>query len=301
MDSSKNLSIIALIGLTTIVVVQLLKDNFGMIENYGENFANNAMSVPSSNENENFTYRPARGPSQHEVQIKPLPNNLNHIEKHGNTPFGQGGDFFSQPLITDTAAANGYNMTPEAYRVYMATISAATPNMQNFNAISNSVESTNEIPGPSNFMSNQVEVNEQELTGRAADLSLCAQNMSTMTSGTGNGAISATLLPNGGSKEMAVEGFSDCNVQNVLANQTFLSARAGGVIGTDTVAGSLRNANQSIRSDPPNPMQYVGPWMLSTIYPDLLRRPLEGCGPSFGVYGNGPLGGQVPVETKELI
>ena len=80
----------------------------------------------------------------------------------------------------------------------------------------------------------------------------------------------------------------------------FVSVRIA-VIGTDTVAGSLRNANQSIRSDPPNPMQYVGPWMLSTIYPDLLRRPLEGCGPSFGVYGNGPLGGQVPVETKELI
>ena len=97
----------------------------------------------------------------------------------------------------------------------------------------------------------------------------------------------SSLLPNSGLlASNGVEGFSDCDVQNVLANQTFLSA-SGGIIGTDTSAGSLRNANQGLRSDPPNPLQYVGPWNLSTIYPDLLRRPLEGCGPSFGMYGSG--------------
>lgn len=296
MDSAKNISLIALIGLTTVLAVQLLKDNFAMIENYGENFAETADSVPSNNQT-SFTYKPSSNQSQ---QVKQTINNINpnlDMAKHGNKPFGEGGDFFTQPLISDTASTNGYNMTPEAYKVYMATISAGTPTEQNFNAISNSVSGTNELPGPGNWLDNTVSVNSQELTGRAADLSLCAQNMSSMASGS-PGGIASSLLPGGGIKSQNVEGFSDCNVQNVLANQTFLSARSGGVIGTDTVAGSLRNGNQSIRSDPPNPLQYVGPWNLSTIYPDLLRRPLEGCGPSFGLYGNGPLGSQVPVKMN---
>lgn len=220
-----------------------------------------------------------------------------------NTPFGQGGNFFTQPLISDTATANGYNMTPDAYKVYMSTITAATPTNTNFYNISSSVPGTNEIPGPGNFMDNVATIDSKsnELTGRAADLSLCAQNMSTMASGTGQSGISASLLPNGGSVSKPVEGFSDCNVQNVLANQTFLSSSAGGVIGTDTIAGSLRNGNQSLRSEPPNPMQYVGPWNLSTIYPDLLRRPLEGAGPSFGLYGNGPNGTGTPVKMNSGI
>ena len=93
---------------------------------------------------------------------------------------------------------------------------------------------------------------------------------------------------------MTQEGFGDSPTVNVLANQTFLSRQAGGQIGTNTTSGSLRNANLSIRSEPPNPMKYVGPWNLSSVYPDLLRRPLEGTGPSFGLYGNGPQGSGVP-------
>jgi hypothetical protein len=205
----------------------------------------------------------------------------------GPTPFGAGGNNFTQPFISHDANANGYNMTPDGYKIYMAQINAATPTATNFNAISNSVEGTNEIPGPGNWLSNVVSLDSNELTGRAADLSLCSQNMSTMASGVGQSNIASSLLPNSGLlASNGVEGFSDCDVQNVLANQTFLSA-SGGIIGTDTSAGSLRNANQGLRSDPPNPLQYVGPWNLSTIYPDLLRRPLEGCGPSFGMYGSG--------------
>ena len=303
MDSSNTLSIIAIIGLTTIVAVQLLKDNFGMVEGYGESFADNAMDVPSP-DNENFTFRPAG--SRNSVVKEPINNlspDLNNVTNHGNRPFGQGGDFFMQPLISDNASANGFNLTPDAYKVYMATINAATPTQANFDAISNSSAGGQppELPGPGNyFQNNHVEVNDQALTGRAADLSLCAQNMSTLASGTGNTNIGSTLLPGpvrgGGRENMSAQGFSDCNVTNVLASQTFLSTRAGGMIGTDTSSASLRNANQSIRSDPPNPMQYVGPWLNSTIYPDLLRRPLEGCGPSFGMYGNGPKGAQVPVQ-----
>ena len=58
-----------------------------------------------------------------------------------------------------------------------------------------------------------------------------------------------------------------------LEDQNFLSA--GFHVGVNTVGQSLRNANMQIRSEPPNPQKKVGPWMQSTIEPDLSRRALE--------------------------
>ena len=55
---------------------------------------------------------------------------------------------------------------------------------------------------------------------------------------------------------------------------------AGFHVGVNTIGQSLRNANQQLRSEPPNPQVQVSPWMISSIGPDLLRRPLEdgeGC------------------------
>lgn len=46
-------------------------------------------------------------------------------------------------------------------------------------------------------------------------------------------------------------------------------------VGVNTVGQSLRNANQQLRSEPPNPQVNVSPWMNTTIGPDLPRRPLE--------------------------
>ena len=51
--------------------------------------------------------------------------------------------------------------------------------------------------------------------------------------------------------------------------------QAGYHIGLDTVGQTLRNANLQLRSDPIIPKQDVGPWMQSTIEPDLGRIPLE--------------------------
>jgi len=51
-------------------------------------------------------------------------------------------------------------------------------------------------------------------------------------------------------------------------------------VGVNTVGQSLRNANRQLRSEPPNPQVQVSPWQMSSIGPDLLRRPLEdgeGC------------------------
>jgi hypothetical protein len=51
--------------------------------------------------------------------------------------------------------------------------------------------------------------------------------------------------------------------------------KAGYHIGIDTVGQTLRNANLQIRSEPPNPQLYVGPWNNTTISPDFMRPPLE--------------------------
>jgi hypothetical protein len=56
--------------------------------------------------------------------------------------------------------------------------------------------------------------------------------------------------------------------------------QAGYHIGLDTIGQTLRNANLQLRSDPIITKQNVGPWMQSTIEPDLGRVPLEvgvGC------------------------
>ena len=62
--------------------------------------------------------------------------------------------------------------------------------------------------------------------------------------------------------------------QGDISGKNFLNA--GALIGVNTVGQSLRNANQQLRSEPPNPQTQVSIWMQSTIEPDLQRRPLEG-------------------------
>jgi hypothetical protein len=55
---------------------------------------------------------------------------------------------------------------------------------------------------------------------------------------------------------------------------------AGFHVGVNTIGQSLRNANRQLRSEPPNPQVQVSPWQMSSIGPDLMRRPLEsgeGC------------------------
>lgn len=65
--------------------------------------------------------------------------------------------------------------------------------------------------------------------------------------------------------------------QGDLKDKNFLNA--GFHVGINTVGTSLRNANRSIRSEPPNPQVKVSPWNQTTIEADLNRRPLEigGC------------------------
>jgi hypothetical protein len=87
-----------------------------------------------------------------------------------------------------------------------------------------------------------------------------------MNKGTG---LASSLLP----REVAsAEDFGQFVPEDILAGQNFLEPRKQ--IGfPETVGGALRNANQQIRKDPPNPKDpFV--WNNSTIVPDLMQRGL---------------------------
>lgn len=69
-------------------------------------------------------------------------------------------------------------------------------------------------------------------------------------------------------------GTGDIHDQNYLT--------AGYHIGVNTVGQSLRNANLQLRSEIPNPQNAVGPWMISTIEPDIRQNTMEiGSSPSY--------------------
>jgi len=58
-----------------------------------------------------------------------------------------------------------------------------------------------------------------------------------------------------------------------VGDQNYLSA--GYHVGVNTVGQSLRNANLQLRSEIPNPQNAVGPWLISTIEPDIRQNTLE--------------------------
>jgi len=283
MSTFSGLSAILTVSLVALLTVQMLKDKFEMVENYGDQDDNGNSMNNDMDYMQPYTIKDVTAQNVREV-AESLPvhaRNLNDVPKHGNTPF-MTGDFFRPPFVSQNADAHGWNGFPEAYSIYLQQNMVSTPTQQQLDLIGSS---TSSLPGPNTWTQDsfaQANVN----TGRAANLSLCLQNMN--TNAVGNSAVASSLLPqNSALFNGQLEGFSDCHVTNTtLANQVFLTP--GGQAGINTIAGSNKNQNQSIRSEPPNPVFAVGPWNLSTIYPDLTRRPLEGCGPSFGQYGNGP-------------
>ncbi len=99
-----------------------------------------------------------------------------------------------------------------------------------------------------------------DLEGTNIDLSeSCAQN--------GGVGLASSLLP----REVASqEDFGEFAPDDILKGQNFLDPRQQ--IGfPETLGGTLRNANQQIRADPPNPKQAFV-WNNSTIVPDLMQR-----------------------------
>jgi len=85
-----------------------------------------------------------------------------------------------------------------------------------------------------------------------------------MSSGVG---LSSALLP----REMASqEDYGQFAPDDILKGQNFLDPRSQ-VGWPETIGGSLRNANQQLRADPPNPKQSFI-WNNSTIVPDIMQR-----------------------------
>ena len=90
------------------------------------------------------------------------------------------------------------------------------------------------------------------------------KNSCATKSGTG---LSSSLLP----REMATQDdFGQFAPDDILSGQNFLDPRSQ--IGwPETIGGTLRNANQSERAEPPNPKNSYT-WNNSTIVPDLMQR-----------------------------
>jgi hypothetical protein len=107
----------------------------------------------------------------------------------------------------------------------------------------------------------------------AAPVNGKAANVNVKTAGCSMGAgvgLASSLLP----REVASEeDFGQFAPDDILRGQNFLDPRQQ-VGYPETIGGTLRNANQQIRTEPPNPKTaYV--WSNSTIVPDLMRRPLN--------------------------
>jgi hypothetical protein len=109
-------------------------------------------------------------------------------------------------------------------------------------------------------------ITEREYSSIGPSVGPAAGPSAGMSQGTG---LASSLLP----REIASEeDFGQFAPEDVLAGQNFLDPRQQ--IGfPETVGGALRNANQQIRKDPPNPKEpFV--WNNSTIVPDLMQRGL---------------------------
>ena len=105
-----------------------------------------------------------------------------------------------------------------------------------------------------------------EMAPAAGPAAAPAQNGCGMDKGVG---LASSLLP----REVAsAEDFGEFAPEDILKGQNFLEPRQQ-VGFPETVGGNLRNANQQIRADPPNPKDpFV--WNNSTIVPDTMQRGL---------------------------
>ena len=101
----------------------------------------------------------------------------------------------------------------------------------------------------------------------AADLSNAKINLDVACAMNNGVGLASSLLP----REVASqEDFGQFAPDDILSAQNFLDPRQQ--IGfPETIGGALRNANQQIRADPPNPKQPYT-WNNSTIVPDLMQR-----------------------------
>lgn len=110
------------------------------------------------------------------------------------------------------------------------------------------------------------------LGNMGANAATSQASTTTSTAATGGGGSTTNpkdLLP----QSTGNNQFSQVDNKGVLGNVNLLNA--GHHSGVNTVGNSLRNANLQLRSDPPINQVDSGPWMQSTISPDVNRKQLE--------------------------
>ena len=112
-------------------------------------------------------------------------------------------------------------------------------------------------------------MNNMGATGSGAAASQSSSGGSTGASGAATANKPEDLLPQSGGNNQ----FTQVDNKGVLGNVNLL--KAGHHSGINTVGNSLRNANLQLRSDPPINRVDSGPWMQSTISPDVNRKQLE--------------------------
>ena len=112
-----------------------------------------------------------------------------------------------------------------------------------------------------------IDLNSDYLAPYEADeMAHCKGSDCAMNAGVG---LASSLLPREVAKN---DDFGKFVPEEVLKGQNFLDPRMQ--IGfPETIGGTLRNANQQIRAEPPNPKQPFM-WNNSTIVPDMMQRPL---------------------------
>jgi hypothetical protein len=173
----------------------------------------------------------------------------------------------------NTLNDNGSQML--SYQLYQQAINAATPTVQQLNAISGQsheqtgAEAVQLGGGLTSEKAPYASLGGNEFqtvnigSERSQNISVCAQNIPTF--------IASSLLP-----KPTVSGQQSWDINapdNILASQNFLSAVQQ--IGVDTTLSSRKNQSHDIRSTIPNPIGVVSPWNNTDISPDLERRPLE--------------------------
>lgn len=102
-----------------------------------------------------------------------------------------------------------------------------------------------------------------------AEVSTSNNDLQTSCAAANGVGLASSLLPR---EAASSDNFGEFAPDQILKGQSFLQPRDQ-VGMPETIGGALRNANQQIRAEPPNPKKpYV--WQNSTIAPDTMQRPL---------------------------
>lgn len=102
-----------------------------------------------------------------------------------------------------------------------------------------------------------------------AEVSTSNNDFQTSCAAANGVGLASSLLPR---EAASSDNFGEFAPDQILKGQSFLQPRDQ-VGMPETIGGALRNANQQIRAEPPNPKKpYV--WQNSTIAPDTMQRPL---------------------------